>query len=404
MESIEFIPYYYYSTTNYFVLLFLAWATSLYYVGSNVQKILHSEGSFSQELAVLATVLMSLFIGLRPISGFFGDMKGYAMGYEHISNLTPYMTPSYKSEWLWQNMQIFLKNVIGFNVHEYFLLVAAGYYGFMLICSYLLVRKNLWISMMFFFTAFSTFSYSTNGIRNGLACSLVLVAIALLALTTSRDTTSNESRGKIVLAIILMICALGMHRSTMLPSVAAFTSLFVIKDTKWALRFWIASIAISLVAGPLVEQFFTSLGFDDRMSGYYEAQFKEGHADKFSHVGFRWDFLLYSAMPVALIWYATRHRRFTDPGFSMIANTYLLCNAFWIMVIRASYSNRFAYLSWFIHPLIFAYVLMRMNLWEDQDRKTAIIFFLYSGFTFFMYFIYYFGTTGFRGFNLYWWK
>ena len=404
MESIEFIPYYYYSTTNYFVLLFLAWGTSLYYVGSNVQKILHSEGSFSQEFAVLVTALMSLFIGLRPISGFFGDMKGYAAGYENISNLTPYMTPSYKTEWLWENMRIFLKNVIGLNVHEYFLFVATGYYGFMLICCLLLVRKNLWMSMMFFLTAFSTFTYSTNGIRNGLACSIVLVAIALLALTTSRDTSSNENRGNIVLAVILMLAALGMHRSTMLPSVAAFTSLFIIKDTKWALRFWVASIAISLVAGPLVEQFFTSLGFDDRMSGYHEGQFKEGHADKFSQVGFRWDFLLYSAMPVALIWYVTRHRRFTDPGFSVIANTYLLCNAFWIMVIRAAYSNRFAYLSWFIHPLIFAFVLLRMNLWQDQDRKTAIIFFLYSGFTFFMYFIYYFGTTGFQGFNLYWWK
>ena len=404
MEPIEFIPFYYYSTTNYFVLLFLAWGTSLYYVGSNVQKILHSEGSFSQEFAVIVTVLMSLFIGLRPMSSVFGDMKGYGMGYSHIDSLEEYLAPNFKTEWLWQNIQIFLKNALGLNMHEYFLFVAVIYYGGMLICSALLVRKNLWISMMFFLTAFSTYSYSTNGIRNGFACSLVLVAIALLALTASGDSNSNENRGKMVLAVILMLSALGIHRSTMLPSAAAIASMYVIKDTKWALRFWLASIAISLVAGPLVEQFFASLGFDDRMSGYYEGQFKEHHAEKFTHVGFRWDFLLYSSMPVALIWYATRHRKFKDPGFALIANTYLLCNAFWIMVIRAAFSNRFAYLSWFIHPLIFAYALMRMNLWQDQDRKTALIFFLYSGFTFFMYFIYYFGTTGFQGFNLYWWK
>ena len=74
------------------------------------------------------------------------------------------------------------------------------------------------------------------------------------------------------------------------------------------------------------------------------------------------------------------------------------------MVIRASFSNRFAYLSWFIYPLVMAYPLLRMNLWEDQDRKTSLILFAYSGFLFFMFFIYYFGTTGFKGFDLYWWR
>ena len=142
-----------------------------------------------------------------------------------------------------------------------------------------------------------------------------------------------------------------------------------------------------------MEQFFTSLGFDDRMDQYSGAD-----------IGFRWDFLFYSLFPVIMIWYVTQHRKFTDMTYNVFANTYLLCNAFWIMVIRSSYSNRFAYLSWFIYPVIIAYPILRMNLWKDQDRKTALIFFFYSGFTFFMFFIYYFGTTGFRGFNLYWWK
>jgi len=56
-------------------------------------------------------------------------------------------------------------------------------------------------------------------------------------------------------------------------------------------------------------------------------------------------------------------------------------------VIRAAFSNRFAYLSWFIYPLVIAYPLLRMNIWEDQDRKTAQILLAYSGFTFFMHLI-----------------
>ena len=130
----------------------------------------------------------------------------------------------------------------------------------------------------------------------------------------------------------------------------------------------------------------------------------EGSSDGLLYSGFRFDFLFYSAFPVWMIWYVTQRRKFNNPEYSVYANTYLLCNAFWILVIRASFSNRFAYLSWFLYPLVIAYPLMRMNLWKDQDRKTAIIFFFYTGFTFFMFFVYYFGTTGFRGFDQYWWR
>ena len=403
MTPIEFIPYYYYGTAYFIFMLVVAWLTTLFHVGSNVQKILHSEGSRSQEMAVALTVYVSYFIGLRQIVRDFGDTIGYAGHYTNIDNFSQYLTPNIKGEWLWENMQIFIKSTFGLNVHEFFWFIAIVYYGGMLLCSFLLVRKNLWISMMFFFTAFSTYSYSTNGIRNGFACSLVLVAIAMLALSTY-DKKANESKVRIVMAAVLMLSGLFMHRSTMLPSAAAFASLYFIKDPKWGLRFWIASFAISLVAGPLAEQFFSSLGFDDRMSEYAAGQYKEHHADKFSHVGFRWDFWLYSSSGVAMIWYVTRRRKFNDPAYNLIANTYMMCNGFWIMVIRAAYSNRFAYLSWFILPLVFIYPLLRMNLWEDQDRKTAIIFFFFSGFTFFMFFIYYFGTTGFRGFNQYWWR
>ena len=259
----------------------------------------------------------------------------------------------------------------------------------MLVCSILVMRKNLWLGMLFFFSGFQTYSFAINGLRNGLACSLVLVAMALLA-----------NRTKQFVAIILMLAALFFHRSSMLPSAMAIVSLFFVKDTKLALRFWYASIVLSLFAGPVFERFFASLGFDDRMSSYTA----EGSSDGVLYSGFRFDFLFYSAFPVWMIWYVTQRRKFTSPEYSVYANTYLLCNAFWILVIRASFSNRFAYLSWFIYPLVIAYPLMRMNIWKDQDRKTAIIFFFYSGFTFFMFFIYYFGTTGFKGFDQYWWR
>ena len=389
MEPIEAVASYYYSTVYYIVFIFISWGTCLYYIGSAQQKILHAESSPIQGAAVLMTIIITYYLGLRPVATDFGDMYTYFNAYRLHSD--EYMPINYKTEWLWENFSVFCQRM-QMNPNEYFLFIEIVYIGGMFLCAWLLMRKNLWICMIFVFMALQFFSFGTNGIRNGMACSVEIVALCLVL----------EPGAKRIAGFIMMFLAMGIHRSTMLPSASAIATLYVIKDTKNALRFWLASIAISLVAGTAVTNFFASLGFDDRMSSYATDASEYGTA--FNRTGFRWDFLLYSAFPVAMIWYVTRFRRFTDMAYTLFANVYLLCNAFWIMVIRSSFSNRFAYLSWFIYPIVMAMPLLRMNLWKDQDRRTAIILFFYCGFTFFMFFIYYFGSTGFKGFDQYWWR
>lgn len=392
MQPLDLVEPWYYSTVYFILFLFLSWGTVLYYVGSNQQKILHSEGSPMQGAALVLTIALIFYLGLRPLSGSFGDMNMYRHSYQTVVN--GYVPIDFRIEWLWENFTAFCK-MSGFNVYEYFFIIEIGYFTGMYVCSLLLMRKNLWIAVLFFYISFSCYSFGTNGIRNGLGCSLELVAITLFALGGPKRPAG----------IVLMALAMGLHRSTALPSASAIASLYFVKDTKTAIRFWIASIGISLVAGPLVENFFAALGFDDRMSDYASTNQDESSMGQFSQSGFRWDFLFYSAFPVVMIWYVTRYRKFTDSIYAVFANSYLLCNAFWIMVIRSAFSNRFAYLSWFLYPVVMAYPLLRMNLWKDQDRKTAIIFFLYSGFTLFMFFIFYFGTSnGFNGFDQYWWR
>ena len=392
MQPLDIVDPWYYGTVYYILFLILSWTTVLYHVGSNQQKILQSVGSPTQGLALLLTLFLTIFIGLRPSSAVFGDMGMYRHSYEFFSS--DYVPISLKNEWLWKNLSVFCRHS-GLNFHEYLLLVSSVYFFGMFFCAVMLMRENLWIAVLFFFISFSCYSFSTNGIRNGFACSVELIAISLFA----------QGGVKRPAAFFLMFLAMGVHRSTMLPSAAAVASSYFIKDTKTAIRFWIASIGISLVAGPLVEQFFAALGFDDRMSDYASTNQGEESMSQFSGSGFRWDFLVYSAAPVYLIWYVTRYRRFNDKVYNVFAISYLLCNAFWVMVIRSAFSNRFAYLSWFLYPVVMAYPLLRMNIWKDQDRKTALIFFFYSGFTLFMFFIYYFGTgNGFRGFNQYWWR
>ena len=388
MESIEFLSPWYFATAYYILFLLLSWGTVLYYIGSSQQKILHAEGSPMQGAALVLTLALIFFLGLRPVSTSFGDMRMY--GHYYLNIIDGFVPIDIRKEWLWDNFSALCK-LLGVNLNEYFLLIEMGYFAGMFICCLLLMRKNLWMAVLFFYISFSCYSFSTNGIRNGLGCSIALVAICFFAI----------GGGKRLAGIALMFIAMGIHRSSILPCLAAIGSLFFIKDTKNAMRFWVASIAISLVAGPQVEHLIAALGFDDRMQQYAS----KGASDEIMQSGFRWDFLVYSAFPVAMVWYVTQYRKFNDQIYNIFANSYLLCNAFWIMVIRAEQSNRFAYLSWFIYPVVIAYPLLRMNLWKDQDRKTALILFLYSGFTFFMFFIFYFGTSnGFNGFDQYWWR
>ena len=181
-----------------------------------------------QTAAFILSVLIFFFLGLRQASLEFGDCWLYALEYENF--IPVFKSFSFNEEWLWYDMRSVSK-ILGLNVNEYFLAVEFFYIGGMFTCSLILMRKNLWIAMLFFFTAFQTFTFGTNGIRNGMACSIELVAIALVI----------EEGPKRTFGFILMLLAMGIHRSTMLPTAAAVASIYWVKDTKWALRFWISS-------------------------------------------------------------------------------------------------------------------------------------------------------------------
>ena len=224
------------------------------------------------------------------------------------------------------------------------------------------------LGLVFLMGSLMFFSFGTNGLRNGMACHMVLLAISFLL------------DDKYVAGILLSLAAFGIHRSTALPIVAAAAAMLGFRDFRYALVFWMASIFIALVAGDAVENFFAGLDFDNRMNQYVGID----DMSQFHREGFRWDFLLYSAMPVVMGWYVCIRRKISDNWYNVICMVYCLSNAFWIMVIRSAFSNRFAYLSWFIYPIVIAYPLVNLPIWEDQDRKNGWILFAYVAFTIFM--------------------
>lgn len=379
----------------YWVTFIICLLTFFNYSGSgNCEKLLARS---SMVPALIMICVYIILMGLRPVHYFFGDTVNYAATYARTQPV--FGEIDFQKEWLFALFRTWCRSM-GFPVNVYFLLIEIGYLGFMFWAYKKALWENAWFAMLFGLSAFSVFTYGVNGIRNGLACSIVTLAIIFAA----------KDKNYIVTAVLCFL-AMGIHKSTLLPTAAMVGALFFIKKPKVALMFWLISIPVSLVAGGPISNFFMGLGFDDRAEAYMSGQ--NAQYGSFSNTGFRWDFLAYSAMPVLLIWYVQKQieKRREELGiektveeeetgvygagiladaqsmrvFNVISIIYLLTNAFWVMVIKAAFSNRFAYLSWFIYPLVLAYGVIRLHIWEDQDRKAALIMFGHVGFTMFMY-------------------
>ena len=90
--------------------------------------------------------------------------------------------------------------------------------------------------------------------------------------------------------------------------------------------------------------------------------------------GFRIDFILYSCFPALLGYYYIYKKKYRDVFYCNLYNMYLLSNTFWILVIRANFSDRFAYLSWFIYSIVLLYPLVTHSIVKRQGLWIGTIF------------------------------
>lgn len=363
----SFIPLEYYSLVFYWSVFLLSLGVSIKYASSSTNSLLlQDHGNF---YTMILAIILCFYIGYRPLNWIFQDMVSYARIFQLYK--VDEISINWKDEWGMPIVTSCFK-ILGWPLTHFFMFIATGYIVFQVISVKKLLWENTPLAFLFIITSFSFWGYGTNGIRNGLAC-----AIAMLSIT-------ELLRDQKIYSLFWGILALGFHHSTALPIFMVIVAKYVIKRPKYAIYFWLFSIILSLISGNTFINFFASLGFDERMSSYVNL---DNRIYGFAHLGFRWDFLLYSAVPVALTWYATQNKRINDSTFNTLSSTYILSNAFWIIVARAAFSNRFAYLSWFIYPLVIAYAIIRLPIWQEQDKKAGIALFIHSAFTFMMFLI-----------------
>lgn len=364
-----FSPIYYFPIYLYLTLFFVL---SQYSIINSLSGRTLTLRDNNNSLFLWYVFLFVLLVGLRPISGLFGDTGNYARSYMLMAEGYA-EADDMKSDWLFNHLMYWFASK-GYDVMWFFLFVEVSYIVPMVMACKRLSSNNFVLLLLFCFSAFSFFSYATNGIRNGMACSLVILALTYL----------QGNKLKKIICGLLCFFAYNIHHSTALPILAMLYSYYFSKP-KHMFYLWVASIGISLVMGDVVENFFAGLGFDDRLSSYIAGQEDEEEMANFSNRGFRWDFLLYSVMPIWLGWYLVFQRKIYDSTYMLLLGTYVYSNAFWVMIIRSAFSNRFAYLSWFLYPIVLAYPLIKFEIWPQQGKKTAMILLAHFGFTFVMW-------------------
>lgn len=353
------IPLENYTPIYYYILLVIVLIVIL-----DSQSYKTPSGNKFQFFGIIFLLFTVIYIGFRPISGrYFGDMGAYSRMFNNYSR--GQIITSTK-DLLFQS---FMKASSSIMDVQFFFFVCALLY---VLPIYIVCKKwfrTLWFyGFIFFVSAFSFWAYGTNGIRNGIAGSLFLLGM-------SRDKRLSQ--------IILIIVSVSIHKTMLLPA-AGFLLANFYNQPKKLIYFWLLCIPLSLLGGGFFESFFGTLGFDERLSYLIAGNVNE---DEFSSTGFRWDFLAYSGTAIFAGWYYIIKKGYKDKVYFWLFNTYVFANAFWILVIRANFSNRFAYLSWFMIGLVIIYPLLKETFIPGQYKKVGFILLLYFSFTFFMNFI-----------------
>lgn len=333
-------------------------------------NVMYAPNSSENNTALILCVFMITFIGLRPESPIFADMLNYATGYRIREGEPMHLSWDAENK-VFDN---FCSFVISFRLGLpfFFVSIAAIYFW----CSYVackrLFPRDTLLAYLVFLAAFSTFSYGTNGIKAGAAASLFLMALSY--------------RHNLRVCVPLALLSWGFHHSMQLP-VAALALTLYFKDPKWYFRGWLFCFVMAALHVSFFQSLFAGMS-DERGASYLIGDSSEDVQRAVT--GFRIDFIAYSAMPVLVGYYAVYKKKMQLSRLYMcLLNTYLCTNGVWMLCIYAEFTNRIAYLSWFMYPIVLIYPFLNEN-WGPTRYKTLSKVVLYHlVFTLFMEGFYY---------------
>lgn len=306
-----------------------------------------------QHKAVIPFFVALFIVYIFSIRVHSGDSFMYVWAYK--TSLKDFSGDfSWNLEWFWYLIAA-LSRKAGLAPESWLSIIAIGYIGF----TYVFCKKMLWenvlMAFLFFISTFTFCAYGINTLRQGFACAMILFGMSYWY----KDKN-------IWICAACCLLAFGTHRSTLLVTIAFVLANTIIDKPKMSIIIWFFSLFVSLLFGNYLMNYVGSMGFDSRIEGYANSA-----VNTIYHVGFRWDFLMYGFAPILFFWYVSIKKGIQDQIFNKLAITYTLANAMWLQFIRMPYTDRIAYLSWFLLPAVLAYGAIRVPIWKDQDRKAA---------------------------------
>lgn len=354
METSSFIiPF---DTSNWIILISSLGTMYGFYLMSLSTERLNS-GSRSQIYGLLLMIFTLCYVGTRPL-WCYTDSKLYSAIFNHVQSGVWDSLQNSESEWFFAAVEYICIDFT--DAHGWFFVVAAFYILGMCFAAWRWLPRHFTMAVMFMFTAFSFWAYSNNGLRQGMGASLILAGLACMTPGVRKNWF------KAVLPFSIMVLGCACHNSLWLTVVASIAAIFI-KSEKIVFYIWCACLIVSPVSpGAFIgfAEFFIS---DHRLQAYGAMT-----TDEFSRSGWRWDFILYSCVPVVLGYYAVFKKGVRDWTYIFLFKVYMYTNAMWMLVNAIAYSNRFAYISWSIYPLLLCYPLAKFPLFKNQGAVAGI--------------------------------
>lgn len=317
------------NTAYYVILLILSVIVAGGYTQRNV--------FFNKSIAFFLGAAIIIFLMMRPITYKFGfgDTQGYAFFFEQHRNAYE-MDPN-AGDIGYEFISFMLRDC---DVTILFLTMACLYVVPQILACRTLTREHYGVIFFVIVTSFSYWGYGVNGMRNGAALSLVMLGMV---------------KKNIIWTPALFLAGLSLHGSALLPIAAYCLNFFYSKSKTYVIVWGVCLVLSMFVANMLTEVINLEDFIEDDRVGYLTTEFDSETSSRFSSTGFRWDFVLYSAVPIIIGGINIFKGQVKDKIYRYLYNTYITCNAFWLFTIYIPYNNRFAYLSWFLFPVLIIY-------------------------------------------------
>jgi hypothetical protein len=298
-----------------------------------------------QSGAFLILCITILFIGFRDPYGswrYLGDTANYSRTFANLNE----STYGKKKDIGFYFLMYFSKKFL--NLQLFYLLCALIYVVPVYVTFKKWFNQYAYFALLLFVTSLSFWGFGVNGLRNGLATSIFIYALGF--------------QNKKLLQYGLLILAISFHNSMILPFVSYVLATYY-TNTKSLIKIWLCAVVVSYFLGRQLESFFESLllifnlSDDIRVEGIF-AESLDGVAVIKTY---RFDFILYSSIALFIGCYYKYKLNYKSIFYDKILNTYIIANTVWILLIYIAYTNRTAYLSWFLIPIVLLYPLLREN-------------------------------------------